>query len=123
MKQKAKPNEARVHGGFARAEKLTAEQRKEIGRKGAEARWGANLPVATHEGEFKLGDAAISCAVLPNGSRIITQAAFLRALGRSRSPKAGTGVLATVEQLPFFLQAEALQPFVTEDLVQATSPI
>jgi hypothetical protein len=36
------------------------------------------------------------------GPEIITQATFLRVLGRSRSPKAGTGVLSTVDELPFF---------------------
>jgi hypothetical protein len=76
-----------------------------------------------YEGDFNLGDAAISCAVLPNGTRIITQAAFLRALGRSRSPKAGTGVLSTVDELPFFLQAESLKPFISEDLAMSTNPI
>jgi hypothetical protein len=44
-------------------------------------------------------------------------------LGRSRSPKAGTGVLSTVDELPFFLQADVLKPFISEDLVQSTNPI
>ncbi|AEI69208.1 hypothetical protein LILAB_36665 [Corallococcus macrosporus] len=55
--------------------------------------------------------------------RLLTQATFLRAIGRSRSPKAGTGVLSTAEGLPFFLQAEALNPFITEELAQSTTPI
>ena len=79
--------------------------------------------MADYEGVFKLGDRSVSCAVLPNGKRIITQATFLRSLGRSRSPKAGTGVLSTVEGLPFFLQADALKPFLSEDLLESTTPI
>jgi len=110
-------------GGHARAKLLSPEERRDIARKAAVARWDGDLSVATHEGEFTLGDVVISCAVLPNGTRIITQATFLRALGRSRSPKAGTGVLATVDGLPFFLQAEALRPFISDDLKMSTTPV
>ncbi|MBX3387592.1 MAG: hypothetical protein KF768_13570 [Phycisphaeraceae bacterium] len=110
-------------GGKARAAALTPEEKKAIARKGAEARWGVDMPVASHEGEFLLGDKTISAAVLPNGKRLLTQATFLRALGRSRSPKAGTGVLSTVDGLPFFLQAHALKPFISEDLSASTTPI
>lgn len=117
------PISGRAKGGHARANSLTIEQRKSIARKAASARWGSHLPVATHEGEFPIGRTLISCAVLEDGTRIITQAAFLRAMGRARSPKAGTGVLSTVDELPFFLQAEVLKPFITEELRQSTKPI
>ncbi len=110
-------------GGRARAEVLAPERRSEIARAGALAKWNKDLPVADYEGEFLLGGTPIACAVLPNGTRIVTQAAFLRALGRSRSPKAGTGVLSTVDELPFFLQAEALKPFISEELMMSTNPI
>jgi hypothetical protein len=113
----------RSRSGDARAQALSPERRAEIARKAAVSRWDKDLPEAEHEGDFSLGDTTISCAVLPNGTRIITQAAFLRALGRSRSPKAGTGVLSTVDELPFFLQAEALRPFISEDLAMSTNPI
>ena len=49
--------------------------------------------------------------------------AAFRALGRSRSPKAGTGVLSTVDELPFFLQADALKPFISRDLETSTKPV
>jgi P63C domain len=113
----------KAKGGFARALALSSEERKDIARKAASARWDHDLPLASHEGDFDLGSKSISCAVLPNGKRLITQAAFLRTLGRSRSPKAGTGVLSTAEGLPFFLQAEALQPFISDDLKASTTPI
>ena len=41
-------------------------------------------------------------------------------IGRSRSPKAGTGVLSTVDELPFFLQANALKPFIDKALMEST---
>jgi len=116
-------DESKVAGGEARAASLTAEQRKVIAKKAAEERWGTNLPPSLYEGEFPIGDRSISCAVLDDGLRIITQATFLRALGRSRSPKAGTGVLSTVDNLPFFLQSEALKPFIDNELKESTTPI
>lgn len=113
----------RAAGGKARAASLTPEERKAIAKKAAGARWDGTLPVASHEGDFPIGDALLSCANLPDGKRIITQATFLRALGRSRSPKAGTGVLSTVDELPFFLQANVIKPFIPEELALSTRPI
>jgi hypothetical protein len=114
---------ARARGGYARAAALSPEERSAQSTRAANARWSADLPIAKHAGSFAIGDATMSCAVLPSGTRIITQATFLRALGRSRSPKAGTGVLSTAEELPFFLQAETLRPFISDDLLMSTAPI
>ena len=116
-------DKAKAKGGKARADALTPEERKSIARNAALARWDVDVPKASHEGLVNLGSAQIEAAVLPNGKRLLTQATFLRALGRSRSPKAGTGVLSTVDGLPFFLQAEALQPYISEDLRMSTTPI
>ncbi len=113
----------RVAAGKARAHALTPKRRAEIARTAAETRWAGNLPIARYEGQFPLGGTPIACAVLQNGTRIITQSTFMLALGRSRTPKAGTGVLSTVDELPFFLQAEVLKPFISSDLVQSTTPI
>lgn len=116
-------NAGKAKGGIARAEVLTAQERKSIARKGAEARWAAQLPSAEFEGEFSLGSYSVACAVLEDERRIITQAAFLRTLGRSRSPKAGTGVFSTIEDVPFFLQAEVLKPFIDDALKASVRPI
>ena len=110
-------------GGKSRASKLSPERRTEIAKKAAESRWTANLPEADFEGDFHIGDKVISAAVLRDERRIITQATFLRALGRSRSPKAGTGVLSSVDELPFFLQAKTLKPFINSDLILSTKPV
>lgn len=116
-------NENKSKGGVARAKSLSQNERSTIAKKAAQERWNSDLPKADHEGTFTVGGRDITCAVLPSGSRIITQAAFLRALGRSRSPKAKTGVLSTVDRLPFFLQADVLKPFISEDLEQSTAPV
>ena len=110
-------------GGASRAAKLSPEQKKAQARLAAESRWGADLPQATHEGPLPIGNAVLAAAVLPSGKRVLSQATFLKALGRSRSPKAGTGVLSTVDALPFFLQADVLKPFIKEELRMSTTPL
>jgi hypothetical protein len=116
-------NHSKAIGGHARAAALSGEERKAIARRAAALRWSGDLQLADYEGEFNLGDFSIGCAVLTDGSRIITQATFLRTLARARSPKAGTGVLSTVDELPSFLQAEVLKPFISDDLVRSTKPV
>ncbi len=113
----------RAKGGYARAAKYTSEERKAIARKAAQHRWEGDLPLATHEGDFPIGESVIDCANLIDGRRIITQAAFLRILGRSRSPKGGTGVLSTVDELPFFLQADAINHLINNELRMSSKPI
>ncbi len=118
-------NEAtgRAKGGHARAAVLTPERRKEIAKKAIEARWAKDLPYATHEGDAHIGSATIPAANLSDNRRVLSQGQFLRSIGRSRSPKAGTGALSTVDELPFFLQADVLKPFISDDLRVSTKPI
>lgn len=113
----------RSRGGKARAENLSPVRRSAIAKKAAEARWAKDLPEADFEGDFPLGGSMVSSAVLRDERRIITQGTYLRALGRSRSPRGGTGVLSTVDQLPVFLQATVLKPFINNDLVMSTKPV
>lgn len=116
-------DESKVMAARARAESLTPEERRAIAQKAALARWEADVPQASHEGPLKIGPSEVYAAVLSNGKRLLTQSTLLTALGRSRSPKAGTGILSTVDGLPFFLQAQALQPFISDELKQSTTPI
>src|SRR5947209_4665028 len=90
-------SEAGKKGGRARANALTPQQRREIARKAANARWDSDVPQAGNEGSFVIGDATIAAAVLPNGKRLVGQGTFLKAIGRARTPKAGTGVFSTVD--------------------------
>ena len=110
-------------GGEARKKALSKSKRSEIAKKAAVARWAPDLPKASLEGEIPLGDGVIACAIVGEDTRVITQATFLRSLGRARSPKAGTGVLSTMDELPFFLSAEAFKPFISDELIESTKPI
>src|SRR5205085_61312 len=113
-------------GGAARKASTSPQRRTEIARTAALARWsGMKIPNAINEGVLKIGDIEIECAVLEGGTRVINQESFLRAIGRSRSPKAGTGSASmdVVDDLPPFLAADNLKPFITPELQQSTTPM
>ncbi len=105
---------------------MTPEQRSENARAMALAKHAKNdgLPKADYDGDLELAGNPIKAAVLPDGKRLLTQGTLLQAIGRSRTPKAGTGGnITAVDGLPFFLQAEQLKPFITEEIRSSTAPI
>lgn len=106
---------ARAAGGAARAAALSRDERREIARKAAKARWARHLPQATHEGVLQFGTIEIEVAVLDNGQRVITQSGFMVGLGRLRPPK-GRHYYRSGPNLPAFLTVQSLKPFIGEDL-------
>lgn len=106
-------------GGKARAEKLAPSERSDIARRAAEARWGA-MPVATHMGRLTIGDRDIDCAVLDDGTRVISQSTFLAAL--ERNPKKSRRGAEGAKRAPF-LAAANLQPFINDKLRALDDPI
>ena len=70
-----------------------------------------------------IGDIEIPCYVLEDETRVLSQGGFLKAIARSRTPRAGTGGKYDVDKLPFFLSSERLKPFITNSLVMSTTPI
>ena len=58
-----------------------------------------------------INDIEIPCYVLEDETRVLSQGGFLQAIGRSRTPKAGTG---GVDDLPAFLNAANLRPYLTQ---------
>ena len=82
------------------------------------------IPQATHIGELKIGDVTISCAVLEDGTRVLSQASFLRAIGRVANPRnARERVDDTFVQLPVFLASENLKPFISEELINSSKSV
>src|ERR1700730_15657349 len=71
----------KAKGGVARAEALSPDKRKEIAKKAAATRWDDSIPEATHIGELKIGDLSLPCAVLPDGTRLISQGGLTTAFG------------------------------------------
>src|SRR5437868_14475175 len=99
-------------GGKARAAVLSDEQKKEIATNAANARWPNK---ATHMGEIKIGNATIRCAVLEDGTRVLTQYDVLQAIGRSGKPAAGRGSadFDSFEKGSPLFDSENLKPLVT----------
>ncbi len=117
------PDSPQAKGGRTRASRLSAGSRKEIAAKAAEARWGFALPQATHSGDLVVGNRSITCAVLQNGKRVLTQGTFLAAIGIPQKTKSRAVGLRLIEGLPEFLVEENLRSFLTDDLKQSTTPI
>lgn len=108
----------RARGGVARAKKLPSDARIAIARKAAQSRWATDYPKADYTGELPIGDLRIPCAVLPDGTRVLSQRGVGRALGRSfggatwkKTDGDGAG------GLPFYINASPLKPFIPNDLL------
>ncbi len=116
-------SEAGKKGGKARAEKLSKEQRSEIAKQAAAARWAGSgknaIPIATHgspETPLRVGAVEIPCYVLSDGRRVIVQAGMITALGMTKggsSHKGGT-------RLAKFVGQDRIKPFCREGLVDVT---
>jgi hypothetical protein len=112
-------------GGIARAESLPANRRTEIARTAAVSRWSQDAPRALVDGELEIAGRRIACAVLSTKLRVLTQETFLTAVGRAAKAKAGKGSarLALVDGLPPFLASANLEPFVSDELRRAATPV
>lgn len=120
-----KEKEIQSKGGKARAEKLSKEDRSQIAKEAAEARWekaGKVIPKAKYEGILVIGDMEIPCAVLDNGMRVLTQSGVMVALGRARQAKGRQYYDADVN-LPAFLTAKNLKSFIPQELSVTSSQV
>lgn len=115
-------SEAGKKGGEARAKRLTKDERRAIAQQAASARWNKDLPKATHEGKIVLGNVEIPCAVTEDRRRLITQSGFMVALGRARQAK-GRQYYDSDVNLPAFLTAKNLKPFLTKELEVTSSQV
>ena len=117
-------------GGQARASVLTAEQRKDIARTAARARWGASgeaedkqashagniletgavsskgptLPIGLFPGKLSIGNVEFICYVLDNGKRVMAQREIVRLLTGRVSGDLGA-----------YLKAQALASYIDID--------
>lgn len=78
---------------------------------------GKLLLKATHEGELSIGNVTVEVAVLEDGKRIINQTGVFKALDR---PVRGT---TRIDQIPTFMDAKNLQPFVNEDIMHVINKV
>ena len=81
-----------------------------------------NIPKAEFGGELKIANTKLECAVLPDETRVLSRTGFLRAIGRRGKAKGGRKYDEEF-QLPVFLTAQNLKPFIDNDLVDNFKPI
>lgn len=75
------------------------------------------LHKALFEGILSIGDTELEVAVLDDGTRVIRQAAVFRALGRP--PRGNSRVI----NIPTFMDAANLQPYIDEELMEMINKI
>lgn len=106
-------------GGKAAAANMTATERRDRARLAAEARWGKDLPKASHEGVLTIGIAEIPCYVLEGSNdRVISTRGVMKALGRRWRGRKYSGT-----ELPVFLEAKNLKTFISNDLSAVLSEL
>lgn len=76
---------------------------------------------ATHTGKIHIGNNIIPCAVLEDGTRVLTQQGFLKAIGRSGQPAKGRG--SQLEKIAPFIAPKNLKPFISKELEYSTFPV
>lgn len=115
----------KAKGGKARAEKLSPEQRSEIAKKAGAARWKeppSEIIKATHIGQLRLGNIEVQCAVLEDGTRVLTASSIFTAFGRTRK---GMNSRLQIDgtNIPPFLASKNLEPFINQDVTSRTKLI
>jgi hypothetical protein len=115
----------RKAGGLARANALSPEERKQAASAAALSRWNKGAPVATHEGIIKIGGIEIPCAVLPGEIRVISERGVTKALGGKRGGSHWKRIKQNPDgaNLPVYLSAANLKPFISSELRLALNPI
>ena len=112
--------DGKARGGYARAEALTPEERSEIARRAASARWDTEngLPKAEYVGELKIGDMVFPCSVLSDGTRILTQSDFMEGMGMYYSGWVAKNRSAedVSAEVPHFLSFSSIKPFIHKHL-------
>lgn len=111
----------RALGGKAANAKRSPAERKALSEKMVAAKKElASLPRATHTGTLKLVDKEIPCAVLEDGTRVLTQSDFMEAMGMYYSGwiAKNTPIDQSLvpAEIPHFLAQKSLVPFINKHL-------
>jgi P63C domain len=116
-----------LKGGKARADALTAEERREIAREAARARWSKEKPGFRPEGipqatygspdrPLRIGTMEIPCYVLEDGRRVVVQSGMIRALGMSHGGSGNSGG----DRLAKFVAGKLINPYISNELIDRT---
>ncbi len=78
---------------------------------------GDNICKITHKGKLDIGDTHIPCAVLEDGTRVLSETGIANAILKSRSGAAKKKKAENIGALlPVFVASESLKPFISKDL-------
>jgi len=108
-------SEAGKKGGAARARSMSRQQRSDIARAAAAARWNKDIPEAicgADDRPLRIGDVEIPCYVLADGRRVLVQAGMLRGLNM----KQGTAGRGAGDRLAKFISTKSINPFIPKGL-------
>lgn len=114
----------RAKGGVARAAALSKTERQDIARSAASARWHKDVPQASYTGVLEIGEVSIECAVLPDGTRVLSERAITKGFGGKRGGAHWRRRKAADEDgadLPVFLSAKNIKTNLPNSLVKALS--
>ena len=120
-------NLKKVSAAKARARSLAPEERKRIAQIAANSRWDKKkkIPRASHTGTLDIGEMSFPCSVLSDGTRILTQGAFMSGMGMYYSGYASKNKSDEdiAADIPHFLLYRNIKPFVAKhfaDLLTVT---
>ena len=80
-----------------------------------------SIPKAQYQGELTIGEKKLACAVLDDGTRVISRNAIFRAFGRTKRGRSKDEI--RVPNMPSFIDAKNLQSFQDDDLKGELIPI
>ena len=113
----------RSKGGIARAATLSKEEKVEIAKAGAAARWSPEVKKATHgssDHPLRIGDIEIPCYVLSDGTRVLSQRGLQAGIGMSHGGAKTIGE----QRIALFLESLATKGVAVNDLTaRARAPI
>jgi len=93
---------------------------KDHAAKGGKARW---MPRATHQGFLRIMDKDLPCVVLEDGRRLIARSSVFKTFDRPQRGSKQSQDLSGNLEMPSFLDAANLQPFVTEEDKELIMPL
>lgn len=109
---------SKAKGGNARAESLSKEKLVDIAKKGADARWSDDIEIAKRAGTLEIGDVVIPCAVMADGTRLLSERAIAKAFGAKRGGSHWKRMKENPDgaYLPVFLSAKNIRANVDKEL-------
>jgi hypothetical protein len=115
------PAEYGAEGGRRRAEKLTPEERSQIAREGALARWSPDLELpralcGSPDRPLRIADIEIPCYVLEDERRVVVQSGMIEALGMTKGGSSHRGGT----RLAKFVSSQTLGPYASPALLAGT---